>query len=269
MTIFYAIVLGALQGVTEFLPISSSGHLLLAESFLGVKEASLAFDVALHLGTLLAVVISFQEEFLAMARALCRWGEFDSEAARLRGLALQLAVGTVPAVGAGLFFGDAIESDLRRPMVVAATLAGVGLLLLLGEKTGTRRRGFRTLSLLDAILVGVAQALAIVPGVSRSGITMTAGLFRGLNREAAVRFSFLLSAPVICGAGIYKIPDILRQGLVPGQAAFYVAGFVAAAISGYLVIAFLLRYVRTRTFDAFAYYRFGLAGLVLANRLLG
>jgi len=268
MTILYAILLGLLQGATEFLPISSSGHLILAETFLGVHEASLAFDVALHLGTLVSVLIYFRNDFIQMAKALLDWRARDSEALLLRGLAVQLVVGTVPAVAAALLFGDYIEATLRHPAVVAVTLAGVGLLLLLGEKMGAHRRGFHSITWWDALLVGCAQALAIVPGVSRSGITMTAGLFRGLNREAVARFSFLLSAPIICGAGVYKIPDILRQGLEGGQTAFYLAGFLAAAVSGYLFIAFLLRFIRTRTFDVFAYYRFALAGLVVLSLML-
>ncbi|MDH5298331.1 MAG: undecaprenyl-diphosphatase UppP [Desulfobulbaceae bacterium] len=268
MTILYAILLGLLQGATEFLPISSSGHLVLAEAFLGVSEASLAFDVFLHLGTLVAVVIYFRDDFWQMAKALIGWRDRSSEAVALRTLALQLAVATVPAVGAALLFGDAIESSLRHPAVVVVTLAVIGLLLLAGEKCGTHRRGFSSITWKDTVIIGLSQALAIVPGVSRSGITMTAGLFRGLNRQAVARFSFLLSAPIICGAGVYKIPEIIGQGLTPEQSGFYLAGFLSAALSGYLVIAFLLRFVRTRTFEIFAYYRLVLAALVAAVMVL-
>ena len=268
MNILYAIFLGLVQGATEFLPISSSGHLVLAESFLGVEEASLAFDVVLHLGTLISVLIYFRVDFWLMAKALVFWQDKSDETASLRALALQLVVGTVPAVAAALLFGDYIETTLRNPMVVAVTLAGVGLFLLIGEKVGKHRRSFSSITWLDTILIGCAQALAIIPGVSRSGITMTAGLFRGLNRQAVARFSFLLSAPIIFGAGVYKVPEILHQGLAPGQGSFYLAGFLSAAISGYFVITFLLRFVRTKTFEVFAYYRFALAALVALSLLL-
>ncbi|MDH4320840.1 MAG: undecaprenyl-diphosphatase UppP [Desulfobulbaceae bacterium] len=268
MNILYAIFLGIVQGATEFLPVSSSGHLVLAASFLDVEEASLAFDVFLHLGTLVAVVIYFRRDFWLMARALLAWRDKNAETAALRMLALQLAAGTVPAVVAALLCGDFIETNLRHPLVVAITLAGVGLLLLLGEKAGAHRRDFASITWLDTLLIGCAQALAIIPGVSRSGITMTAGLFRGLNRQAVARFSFLLSAPIICGAGVYKVPEIIRHGFAPGQGGFYLAGFLSSAISGYLVIAFLLHFIRTRTFVVFAYYRFALAALVVLTLLL-
>lgn len=265
MDILYAIFLGLVQGATEFLPISSSGHLVLAASFLDVKQSSLAFDVVLHLGTLVAVVIYFRDDFLRMAMALLRFNDKSAETATLRKLAFQLVVGTVPAVVAALLFGDYIEEKLRHPMVVAATLAGVGLFLLIGEKTGKHRRSFSSITWLDTIIIGFSQALAIIPGVSRSGITMTAGLFRNLNRQAVARFSFLLSAPIICGAGVYKVPEIIRQGLAPGEFGFYLAGFISAGVSGYLVIAFLLRFIRTKTFEIFAYYRFALAALVVLS----
>ena len=268
MNIVYAIFLGVVQGATEFLPVSSSGHLVLASSFFGVEEASLAFDVVLHLGTLVAVVIYFRADFWLMAKALLAWRDKSSETVFLRALALQLAVGTVPAVIAALLFGDYLENTLRQPWVVAITLAGVGLFLLLGEKIGKHQRDFSSLTWRDTIIIGCSQALAIIPGVSRSGITMTAGLFRGLNRQAVARFSFLLSAPIILGAGVYKVPEIIHQGLAPGQTSFYLAGFLSAAISGYFVIAFLLRFVRSKTFEVFAYYRFALAALVLLSLLL-
>lgn len=268
MNILFAIFLGIVQGATEFLPVSSSGHLVLAESFFDIQEASLAFDVFLHLGTLVAVIIYFRLDFWRMAKALFSWRDKSPETSSLRALAMQLAAGTVPAVGAALLFGDFIENNLRHPLVVAATLAGIGLLLLLGEKIGRHQRDFSSVSWLDTLIIGCAQALAIIPGVSRSGITMTAGLFRGLNRQAVARFSFLLSAPIICGAGVYKIPEIIRHGLAPGQGGFYLAGFLSSAVSGYIVISFLLHFVRTKTFEIFAYYRFALAALVTLSMLL-
>ena len=267
MNLFSAIFLGLLQGATEFLPISSSGHLALAEYFLGIKEAGLSFDVALHLGTLLGVVIYFRRDFILMFKALVK-PHSDQEESRHRYLFLYICIGTIPAVVAGLLLKDAAETIFRTPVLIASTLAGAGLLLLLADKLGKLQRSIKTMGFADAVIIGLFQALALMPGVSRSGITMTAGLMRGMNRMAAARFSFLLSAPIILGAGIYNLPAIITQGSEPGQLTFYLAGFVAAAVSGYLVIAFLLRFVQTHSFAVFAYYRFVLAGLVLLIHFL-
>ena len=268
MNIFYSILLGIVQGITEFLPISSSGHLALAEHYLGLEEATLTFDVALHLGTLVAILIYFRMDFIMIAQAFLTPGKVGNEAPRLRKVFYFICLGTIPGVLAGLFLHDIVESFLRQPLYIAMALGVVALLMLAGERMGAHRRDFHTLTVKDAIIIGLAQAAAIVPGVSRSGITMTAGLFRGLNRQAVARFSFLLSAPIIFGAGVYKIPEIINHGLTGDNFANYIAGFLSAVISGYISIAFLLRYIRTRTFDIFAYYRFGLACVVFAVLLL-
>ena len=268
MSIFYAILLGLLQGATEFLPISSSAHLALAELYLGVDQAGLTFDVALHLGTLAGVLIYFRNDFIKMGMAFLAPDKLGGEAGLHRRLVGYIILGTVPAVIAGLLLEGAAESIFRSPAMIAATLAGAGLLLWVADRTGKLQRKLDSLRLADALIIGLFQALAIMPGVSRSGITMTAGLFRGLNRMAAARFSFLLSAPVIMGAGVYKLPQIVQQGSAPGQFGFYLAGFVAAAVSGYLVIAFLLRFVQTHSFVVFVYYRFLLAALVLFGMIL-
>ena len=269
MNILHAIPLGILQGATEFLPISSSGHLALAHAFFGVDEVGLAFDVALHLGTLVAIVGYFRRDFLIMAKSLIFFRDQADEVRELRRIFAFICLATVPGVVAGLALGDIAEYHLRGPLLVATVLGAVGLLLLWAEKAGGHDRHFSSITLKDALLIGLAQALAIVPGVSRSGITMTAGLFRGLNRQAVARFSFLLSAPIIFGAGVYKIPEILQQGGEDGQTTFFVAGFLSAAVSGYVVIAFLLRYIRSRSFEIFAYYRLALAGLIYGAFFLG
>ena len=268
MSILYAIFLGLLQGATEFLPISSSAHLALAESYLNLEQAGLTFDVALHLGTLTGVLIYFRNDFMRMAWAFLAPDRLDGEAGHHRKLAYYIILGTVPAVIAGLLFEDAAESVFRSPAMIGVTLAGAGLLLWVADRIGKLNRKLDSLQLADALLIGILQAFAIMPGVSRSGITMTGGLFRGLNRMAAARFSFLLSVPVLMGAGVYKLPQIIQQGSAPGQFGFYLAGFVAAAVSGYLVIAFLLRFVQTHSFVIFVYYRFLLAALVLLGMLL-
>ncbi|MEW6594424.1 MAG: undecaprenyl-diphosphatase UppP [Thermodesulfobacteriota bacterium] len=268
MSLLHAILLGLIQGATEFLPISSSGHLALAHYFFGVTEAGLAFDVGLHLGTLVAIVVYFRDDLLTMAAALLPPNRQNGGHRHHRRLFWFLAAATIPGVIAGLLLEEAAETSLRHPAMVAATLSAAGLLLLIADRNGGRSRSFDTLTLKDALIIGCSQALAIVPGVSRSGITITAGLFRHLDRQAAVRFSFLLSAPIIFGAGIYKIPEIVTNGLLTDHLAAYVAGFAAAAFSGYLFIAFLMRFVRARSFAIFAYYRFGLSAVVLLALLL-
>jgi undecaprenyl-diphosphatase len=268
MNLLYAILLGVLQGATEFLPVSSSGHLILAEHFLGFSEGGLAFDVALHLGTLAAILIYFRGDFRLMAAALLPGRGSDAEGALHRRLFCFLALATVPGALFGLWLEKPAETLFRSPALVATTMGGVGLLLLWAERAGRRCRDIRTLTLTDALLIGLSQALAVVPGVSRSGITMTTGLFRGLNREAAARFSFLLSAPIIFGAGLHSLPKIIKQGTDGGEGTLYLAGFLAAALSGYAVIAWLLKFVRTRSFDIFAYYRLALAGLVYLSLLM-
>ncbi len=269
MNLFYAIFMGLLQGATEFLPISSSGHLVLAQILLGIEEAGLAFDVSLHMGTLLAVFVYFRKDFLLMTKAVILFKSPDPEMKSLRIMALYICLATIPAVVVAMFLGDIAETAFRQNWIVAITLALGGLLLLWGEKSGKHERNFHSITLLDAMLIGTAQALAIVPGVSRSGITMTAGLFRGLNRQAVARFSFLLSAPIILGAGVYKIPGIISEGLEPAMVNFYLTGFIASAISGYLFIAVLLRFIKTRTFDIFAYYRFALSAAILLAVAMG
>lgn len=260
--------MGILQGATEFLPISSSGHLVLAQIFFNIEEVGLAFDVSLHLGTLLAVIIYFRNDFIQMGLAFVKFDRENEEQQNLRKLAYYICFATVPAVLAALVLGDAAETVFRKSWVVAITLTVGGLLILWAERAGKHTRDFWSVTLKDAMTVGFAQALAIIPGVSRSGITMTAGLFVGLNRQSVARFSFLLSAPIILGAGVYEMPKIIEQGLSDGNTTYFLAGFVSSAISGYLVIAFLLNFIRTRTFDIFAYYRFALAALVVIGLVL-
>jgi undecaprenyl-diphosphatase len=262
MNILYAIVLGFVQGATEFLPISSSGHLVLAEHLLGLKEVSLAFDVTLHLGTLMAILVYFRSDFLFMAQALIFRKLPGGDGAFYRKLAIFIVIATIPGVLAGLFLGGYAEAHLRHPLVVAFSLGILAIFLLWAERIGKRQRDLHRLGLLDTVVIGIAQALAIVPGVSRSGVTMTAGLFLDLDRPTAARFSFMMAAPIIFGAGVYKVPDILREGSRGDQLGFYLAGFLSSMVFGYIFIAWLIRYIRTRTFDIFAYYRLGLAALI-------
>ena len=268
MNHFYAILLGILQGVTEFLPISSSGHLVLAEHYLGFSEGGLVFDIALHLGTLAAILVYFRGDFLLMATALLPGRGSDAEGALHRRLFFYLCLATVPGALFGLLLEEPAATLFRSPALVATTLGGVGLLLLWAERSGRRNRDIRALTWTDALLIGFSQALALVPGVSRSGITMTTGLFRDLNREAAARFSFLLSAPIIFGAGVHSLPKLIKEGWEGDSGGIFLTGFLAAAISGYLVIAWLLKFIRTRSFDIFAYYRLAVAGLVFLSLIM-
>lgn len=262
MGYFSSILLGLLQGATEFLPISSSGHLVLAEAFFKIEEAGLTFDVSLHLGTLLAVLFYFRNDLLAIVTSLIKRADTEDDTLH-RKSAYLIVVATIPAVVAGLFLEDYAATVFRHPALVACTLIIGGILLLWAEKQGKRTKCYSELSFKDALIVGLAQALAIVPGVSRSGITMTAGLFRCFDRPSVARFSFLLSAPIIAGAGFLNCLKIFSQGgLEPGQLTFFLIGFTSAAVSGYFFIAFLMGYIQTNSFAVFAYYRFALAGLV-------
>ena len=268
MDLLYAAFLGFIQGATEFLPVSSSGHLALAEHFFQVEQAGLTFDVALHIGTLLAILIYFRRDFMLLILAFFGLDKSE-EAIPRRRQAIGICLATVPAVICGLLFGDAAETIFRSPVVVACTLSIAGFFLLIADKKGAHKRDSSTITLKDAMIIGCAQALALIPGVSRSGSTMTAALFLGVNRSGSALFSFLLSAPIILGAGVYNIPKIINQGLDQSGLLFYGTGFVSAAISGYLFIAFLMRFVRTKTLAVFAYYRFILSGLVVIALFLG
>ncbi len=268
MEIFYAAFLGFVQGATEFLPVSSSGHLVLAQEFFNINLGGLAFDVSLHIGTLLAILVYFRDDFYSLGRAFFFLDKGEKGDTQRRQI-VYIVIATIPAVIAGVLLEDAAATTFRSPLLVAFTLSAAGFLLWLGEKEGAKDRGYESMRLRDAVIIGLAQAFAIIPGVSRSGSTMTAALFLGLKRPACALFSFLLSAPIIFGAGIYKIPQILKQGVDGRQSLFYLSGFISSALFGYLFIAFLMRFVRTRSLSVFAYYRFILSGVVVIAVVLG
>ncbi len=269
MEILYAVFLGFLQGATEFLPISSSGHLILAEHFFGVEEAGLTFDVVLHLGSLLAILGYFRHDFYDLTLAL--FGVFTpTRGPEQRRMAIYICFATIPAVVLGLALGKAAETTLRSPLIIAFTLSGAGLILWYAERIGKRSRSLSAMGFKDAMIIGCCQALALIPGVSRSGSTITAGLFLGLSRDAAARFSFLLSAPIVLGAGGYKVLKLITgPGLESGQMLFFTAGFCSSVISGYVFIALLMKFVQKHSLAVFAYYRFFLSALVLCALALG
>ena len=274
---FQAALLGLVQGLTEFLPVSSSGHLLVVPWLLGWTSPllnSLTFDVALHLGTLGAVIVYFRHQWWALGRALAPAAPHrTAEVAAQRRLAWLLVLGSVPAGTAGLLVDEVVETLFRHPIVTAAMLVTVGVLMWVAElhyaPSERTRSSLTALSVRDAVVVGMAQATALIPGVSRAGITIVAGLTTGLSRETAARFSFLLGAPVIAGAGLLKTGQLLGTGLDAAQIAPFLAGMVMAFAVGYGAIALFLAYVRERPLHIFVIYRLGLAALIAAGWYLG
>jgi undecaprenyl-diphosphatase len=261
-----AVLLGIVQGLTEFLPVSSSGHLLLGQYFLGVDQDKfgLSFDASIHTGTVLAVVWFFRRDLLEMGRALVRsWSGFDLTEPDQRMAYLVLAA-TIPAGLLGFLFENFFATAVRSPWVVVATLVLVGVLFIVAEVAGSKSRRASKLTFAGALAIGLAQASALVPGVSRSGATITMGLFLGLRRDEAARFSFLLSVPVTSAAAALSLAEVLGKGRGTHGALLFLAGGVSSAVVGYLAIQFLLSYLARHSLRAFAYYRFTLAAIVAA-----
>ncbi len=267
MTTFQAFILGLVQGLTEFLPVSSSGHLVLLPWWLGWDNPGLAFDALLHWGTLLAVVIFFWRDWWEMLMALVR--KMQGKPAQGKDhLLLAILIGAIPAALLGFLLQDFFESLFGKPAMVAVFMIITGLLLVFAErwtKTHQQGRPMEKLSYWDAILVGAGQALAIAPGISRSGSTIAAGLALGLDRPTAARFSFLLGTPIIFGAGLLKLKDLVEMGVSGAGVTPLAVGFLTAFISGFLAIRYLLRYLQNHTLYIFAYYVWAVALLSLAR----
>ena len=267
MSLWQAILLGILQGATEFLPVSSSGHLVIIPHVLGWPAPGLTLDTILHLGTLVAVVAYFWSDLWTLARAAwrsLRLRMLDEPEARL---AWGVVVGTIPAAVIGFLLQDYFEQLFGMPRAAAIFLLVTAALLIASDYLGKRRLPLSAISWWHALLIGLAQALAIAPGLSRSGSTIAAGLLLGYRREDATRFSFLLAVPIVLGSGVYQLLKVARAGL--GGIDFLVmgGGFLAAAITGYMSIAGLLMLVRRRSLWPFAVYCVGLATLVLTGVL--
>ena len=262
MTVFQAIVLGIIQGLAEFLPVSSSAHLTLAPFFFGWKDPGLAFDVALHSGTLVALVWYFRAEWIELTKSAIRIARTrkiqDVHDRRL----IYLIVATIPGGIAGKLLNDYAESTFRSPLLIACTLAIMGVLLWAVDRYAARVRSIDEITMRDAILVGLAQVAALIPGVSRSGSTITAGRALNLDRPSAARFSFLMSMPITAAAVAVKVPEAIR---VEGLSTPLIAGVVAAFISSWLAITILLRYISKHSFGVFALYRLLLAAAVIAT----
>jgi undecaprenyl-diphosphatase len=251
---FQAFILGMVQGLTEFLPVSSSAHLVLVPWLLRWNDPGLAFDVALHLGTLLALLIYYWREWADMMLSIVRPDPASRRLLRL------LMVASIPGAIIGLLLEKQAETVFRSPALIACTLALMGLVLWIADVRAPQSKKMSGLSFGDAILIGLSQALAIIPGVSRSGSTITAGRILGVEREDAANFSFLMATPIIAGAGLHEAPKILHAGINSAM----VLGFVSSAIFGVIAIAALVKFVRTRTYQPFAWYRIALAILVIA-----
>jgi undecaprenyl-diphosphatase len=260
VTVFQALVLGLLQGLAEFLPISSSAHLTLAPWLFHWNDPGLAFDVALHFGTLIAVLWYFRAEWLSLLRAALRIiarRRIETDEERR---VVFLILATIPGAIAGLALEEYAETAFRDPKLIAVTLIVMGVVLWAADRYARRDRQISDMTYGDAIAIGLAQMFAIIPGVSRSGSTISAGRALRLDREAAAVFSFLMSMPIIAAASILKVPQVLaREGL----SATVVVGVLASAVSGWAAIAILLRFVATRSYGLFAVYRVVLGLIVL------
>ncbi len=280
MPLYQAIVLGIVQGLTEFLPVSSSGHLILVRDLLHWSDPGLAFDVALHAGTLVAVLIYFAGLWIRILRAAFGANiRIDSESGdtsplspeelrQQRWLLWLLVLGTVPGAIIGKLFEKQAEETFRQPALVASMMILVALIMWWAEKASSYRKSLSQTGVADALTVGIAQAAAIVPGVSRSSSTIAAGLFRGMTRDAAARFSFLLATPIIAGACVLNAIHLRHTGIPADMKQAFIVGTAVSAVVGYITIAGFIRYLRTRTLKIFIVYRiiFGIIVLALVFR---
>lgn len=264
MDLFSAAVLGVVQGLTEFLPVSSSGHLILARAFLGWDPGrfGIAFDAACHVGTLLAVLVFFRADVaqLLMAAPGALSGR-DGEWERMGRLIL---VGTIPVVIVGGLFGDLIEAQVRTPLIVAVNLVMGGVGLMWVERIGRQNRDARSLGYGEALAIGVAQAAALAPGLSRSGSTLIVSLFQGLRRDTAARFVFLMSLPAVFAVAVKEVHELSKVGMAGVPVTLMLVGLVVSAVVGYVTVKYFLRYLAGHSLAGFAYYRFALAAVTFA-----
>lgn len=264
---YQAIILGIIQGLTEFIPVSSTAHLILVPRLFGWQDPGLEFDAVLHLGTLAGIIAFFWRDFYRMLYGMLislftkkeRINEFNLEGR----MGWYIIIGTIPAGIAGLLFKDKIETILRSAPLIAITLILFAIVLWWAETKGRKIRKTYHINIFDAIIIGFAQAVALIPGVSRSGITITAGLFRNLERETAARFAFLLSTPIILAGGLLSLMHVYKAGIATGSLSPLLAGFIASTVSGFLAIKYLLKYLSRRKVNLFVYYRIVLGIIIL------
>jgi undecaprenyl-diphosphatase len=268
MPLYQVLIYAIVQGITEFLPVSSSAHLELLPRLFGWVDPGLEFDIALHVGTLIAVLGYFTKDWIQIiGQGLGLTIGADEELKRNRKMLWLLAVGSIPIGIIGYKFNEKAEHEWRNPLLIGSMLVLIGIVMWIGERVGKHGRDLSGIGWVDAIIIGVAQALAVVPGTSRSGITITAGLFRNLDREACARFSFLLATPTIAGAALLQLWKRHKAGGIPEEMRMpFFVGIVVSAIVGALVIGLFLKYLKGRTLYPFIYYRivFGLIVIALA-----
>ncbi len=270
MELYQSVVLGFIQGLGEFLPISSSAHLILVPEILNWKDPGQTFDVALHAGTLTAVCVYFREDLSKLMRAFINSIKTRTFSSSFEArLCYYIILATIPGAVAGKAFEKLIETSVRDSHnLISFLLIFMGIILMVADKYGKKILCFENLTLKTSFLIGMAQALALVPGFSRSGTTITAALALGFKNEAAARFSFLLSIPIITGAGVLKGSHILKNGLDGASALNFGAGILTSAIVGYLAISFMLKFIKTNGFKLFAIYRFAFGAFVILYFLL-
>ena len=268
MNLWQAAVLAVVQGLTEFLPVSSTAHLALIPWIFHWKDPGLAFDVALHVGTLVAVLVYFVRTWLDLVLlALGKQPMFDAASSDLKinpDLFWFLVLATFPAAIAGWAFHEQVETTWRHPVVIGIAMIGIALFMAWGERAGRQRKDLALVRLWDSLAIGFSQAIALVPGVSRSGITITAGLLRDLKRDTAARFSFLLSTPIIAGAAFKELISFPDRRIPAEMQMPFVVGAIISAIVGYVTIAVFLKYLQFGTFKIFVYYRLVLGIIILA-----
>jgi len=264
---FQAGILGLIQGLTEFIPVSSSGHLVVVRQVFNWADQGLAFDAVLHLATLAAVLIYFRRDWLKMVMSLTTQKQ-SYEIRQSRKLAGLIAITTIPAIGAGLLFANSIETTVRHFHDIAILMILVGLLFFAAEQYTRPKRDIGKLNFFDALSIGLAQAVAIIPGISRSGATIITGMYHGLSREAAARYSFLAAGPIIAMAGFYSLWQILDGGVANDLGLELVIGFTASFISGLLAIHWLLKFLNKHPLSIFAWYRIAVGiGLLIFSWL--
>lgn len=265
-----AVILGVVQGLTEFLPISSSAHLIVIPWLIGWSQEGLAFDVALHIGTSISVLVFFRNDWIRLAQETLRGLKEKRPLANPdRKLAWLLILATIPAAVSGLIFEDYIEQQLRSPLITVFTLTFFAILLYWAERKSRKNRSIESFSFRDAVWIGISQAVALIPGVSRSGITMTAAMALNSDRESAARFSFLLSTPVIVGAGVLESCRYIKtlqhpvSGSMGNDWLLFIVGIFVSSVTGFFCIRYFLRFIQTKTFTPFVIYRIVLACIIL------
>jgi undecaprenyl-diphosphatase len=261
LDLIQSIVLGAIQGITEFFPISSTAHLVLLPWFFSWKDQGLAFNVALHVGSLLAIIFYFWRDWVLIISEFLKSAAHMSFEGRPSGrIGMFLLIATVPGALSGFLFEEQAAGLLRNPLTIAFMLSAFGLLLYISDRFSRRNKTIEDMDFTDCIVIGLAQALAIIPGVSRSGITITGAMFRNYRRDEAARFSFLMAAPLIAGAGIFETRHLTYTEVVSVP---FAAGFIASAVFAFLAIKYLLRFVRKESYTLFVIYRLLLAVLIV------